>query len=90
MVYFHIREPNGANAKILKAIDFGLSQVLDRTHETENRANSWQYVIEPIGTPQYNSPELKYINDTPVKVLYPRAHFGVINFATHNIIILQI
>jgi serine/threonine protein kinase len=57
MVYF--REPNGA--MVLKAIDFGSCEILDRNDGPENRANfSKNEVILPVGTPYYSSPELKY------------------------------
>jgi serine/threonine protein kinase len=62
MVYF--REPNGA--KILKAIDFGVSQLLNRNDGTENRANSRKIVILPVGTPHYNSPEFEHNIETVV------------------------
>jgi hypothetical protein len=51
----YFREPGGG--EILKAIDFGSSQLLDRKDGPENRANSYKLVSDPIDTSVYASPE---------------------------------
>jgi serine/threonine protein kinase len=85
MVYFPKSNWANANAKILKPIDFGSSQILDPNDEPKNRANSSKDdIVLPVGTPHYSAPELKY--DTGVVVNWERVLFQadvLTNFKTY-------
>jgi hypothetical protein len=64
----YFREPNGGNARILKAIDFGASKLLkeaDReltVEELKNRANFCRQVDTAVTTLRYDGPEINYKN----------------------------
>jgi serine/threonine protein kinase len=56
MMYF-----NGPNGEmVLKAIDFGFSELLGTRHGPENRANQCQAIHDVVGTREYTSPEIRF------------------------------
>jgi serine/threonine protein kinase len=56
MMYFRA----SGNEMVLKAIDFGSSELLQEADELGNRANLCRNIGDHVGTPGYTSPEIRF------------------------------